>query len=255
MTGSGIFIAGFGDEGGRTLIEQLETNSVYSNGKIPFGVSDIITAGIFTLNGSYAKTIKHNGEVVTYGVNDMVLDTWGEVDTWISNAPIISYGPSGVGFVNFGVVNNFIMHAPLKTFGLGARGYNQYDGTLKHGVFDSIITYGDGSVGVQISKKVGDILIKKGITTHGSIGNSLVKGVNVSLPAYALSIKNGGEVEQLDIGDNVTTLGEAVTSYIVEETGIVHNLNIDGIIEARGQRSKPVAIKDGGQTPQNFSVK
>jgi hypothetical protein len=35
-----------------------------------------------------------------YGVNDMVLDTWGTVDQWIAHAPVVSYGPSGIGFVN-----------------------------------------------------------------------------------------------------------------------------------------------------------
>lgn len=87
---------------------------MYSNGKIPPGVSDYITAGIF---GTTAN------EVITDGINDMVLDVWGTVVDWISNAPIISYGPSGVGFVNFGTVKNFTINAPLQTFGLGARGY------------------------------------------------------------------------------------------------------------------------------------
>lgn len=45
-------------------------------------------------------TVEHHGELVTYGVNDMVLDTWGKVEKWVSNFPIVSFGPSGIGFVN-----------------------------------------------------------------------------------------------------------------------------------------------------------
>lgn len=254
VIGSGIFIAGFGDEGGKTEVTNLETKAVYSNGKIPYGVSDFITAAVFIVNGTFAKNITHNGEIVTYGVNDMVLDTWGEVDTWESNQPVISYGPSGIGFVNFGIVNHFIMHAPLKTFGQGARGYNQYDGTLKDGIFDSIATYGDGSVGIQISKKVGNITIKNGITTHGGVGNSLVKGINILLPAYALSIKDGGEINNIEIKGNLTTYGSDVTTYIVEKGGIVHHLEVDGDVEAKGNGSQPMEIEKGGLSTQNFSV-
>ena len=32
--------------------------------------------------------------VVTYGVNDMVLDNWGVVDSWTAEQKITSYGPS-----------------------------------------------------------------------------------------------------------------------------------------------------------------
>ena len=71
----------------------------------------------------------------------------------------------------------------MVTHGLGARGFNQYDGTIRHIKFDSIETFGDGSIGVQVSKPVGTVVFDKGITTHGSVGNTLVKGVNMPLPA------------------------------------------------------------------------
>lgn len=153
VSGSGVFISGFGDQGGKTIISKLHTKAVYSNGKIPLGVADYITAGVFVLYGAHANEVVTDGEVITYGVNDMVLDVWGSVDNWTSNAPVISYGPSGVGFVNFGIVKNFTVNAPLQTYGLGARGYNQYDGTVDNILFQSIETFGDGSVGIQISKK------------------------------------------------------------------------------------------------------
>ncbi|UKB78341.1 hypothetical protein [Chryseobacterium sp. MEBOG07] len=242
VSGSGIFIAGFGDKGGRTEVSKLHTNAVYSNGKIPFGIADYITAGVFVLNGVHAKEVITDGEIITYGVNDMVLDIWGSVDDWSSNAPVISYGPSGVGFVNFGSVKNFSVNAPLKTFGLGARGYNQYDGTVENISFESIETFGDGSVGIQISKKIGSLTVKGDVTTHGSLGNSLVKGENVELPAYALSIKNGGEADRISINGNIKTFGENVVSYIVEKGGIVGRLNVGGAITATGKNSKNESI-------------
>lgn len=103
VAGSGIFIAGAGDNGGRTEISRLETKAVYSTRKIPYGVADYITGGVFILNGAHAKEVITDGELVTYDVNDMVTDVWGSVDDWTSNAPIISYDPSGIGFVNFGI--------------------------------------------------------------------------------------------------------------------------------------------------------
>lgn len=238
VTGSGVFISGFGDKGGKTEISKLHTKAVYSNGKIPQGVADYITGGVFVLYGVHAKEVITDGEVITYGVNDMVLDVWGSVDNWTSNAAIISYGPSGVGFVNFGTVKNFTANAPVQTYGLGARGYNQYDGTVDNITFQSIETFGEGSVGVQISKTIGTLTIRENVTTHGSIGSSLVKGVYLDLPAYALSIKDGGKAKRIDIKGNVVTNGDDVISYIVEKGGNPGDLNIEGEIIANGEGSK-----------------
>jgi hypothetical protein len=130
VIGSGIFVSGFGDEGGKVNLETLTTGAVYSHGMLPYGTADIITAAVFIVYGVEAKTVEHHGELVTYGVNDMVLDTWGKVKKWVSNYPIVSYGPSGIGFVNFGSVKDF-MAQDITTYGLGARGFNQYDGTVK----------------------------------------------------------------------------------------------------------------------------
>ncbi|RAJ76822.1 hypothetical protein CLV59_108343 [Chitinophaga dinghuensis] len=238
VSGSGVFISGFGDQGGKTLISKLHTKAVYSNGKIPLGVADYITAGVFVLYGTHATEVITDGEVITYGVNDMVLDVWGSVDNWTSNAPVISYGPSGVGFVNFGTVKNFTVNAPLQTYGLGARGYNQYDGTVENISFQSIETFGDGSVGIQISKKIGALTVNGNVTTHGSIGASLVKGVYVDLPAYALSIKDGGGATTITIKGDISTYGDNVTSYIVEQGGSPGVLTVEGKITASGKNSQ-----------------
>lgn len=242
VSGCGVFISGFGDQGGRTEISKLHTKAVYSNGKIPLGVADYITAGIFVLYGAHATEVITEGEVITYGVNDMVLDVWGSVDNWTSKAPIISYGPSGVGFVNFGIVKNFTVNAPLQTYGLGARGYNQYDGTVENISFQSIETFGDGSVGIQISKPIGTLIVNGNVTTHGSIGASLVKGVYFDLPAYALSIKSGGEAKSITINGNIATYGDNVISYIVEEGGNPGILTVGGKITAIGQNSQTEKI-------------
>lgn len=57
VIGSGIFIAGAGDKGGRVEIDDLDTNDVYSTGKIPMGVADIITGAVFIVNGAHAKKV------------------------------------------------------------------------------------------------------------------------------------------------------------------------------------------------------
>lgn len=238
VTGSGIFVSGFGDKGGKTEISNLHTKAVYSNGKIPLGVADYITGGVFILFGAHAKEVVTDGEIITYGVNDMVLDIWGSVDNWTSNAAVISYGPSGVGFVNFGTVKNFAVNAPVQTYGLGARGYNQYDGTVENISFQSIETFGDGSIGIQISKPIGKLTVNGNVTTHGTIGSSLVKGVYVDLPAYALSIKDGGEAQQIDIKGNLVTNGDDVITYMVEKGGNPGHLNIEGEIIANGKHSQ-----------------
>lgn len=246
VIGSGVFISGAGDNGGRVDLINLHTNAVYSNGMLPYGVADIITGGIFVVNGVKADKVAHDGEIVTYGVNGMVLDTWGEVGTWTCNAPVVSHGPSGVGFVNFGKVKKFILNAPLITYGLGARGYNQYDGTVDDIALQSVTTYGDGSVAIQISKEIGKLTVKGDITTHGSTGNSLVKGVNVQLPAIPLSIKEGGKVKEIFVGGNLISSGDGVTTLSVD-AGIVEKIDIHGEIIANGENSKLVDVINGGQ--------
>ena len=243
VSGSGIFIAGFGDTGGKVTISKLHTKSVYSNGKIPPGVSNFITGGVFVLNGAHAKEVITDGEVITYGTNDMVLDVWGTVDNWTSNGTVISYGASGVGFVNFGTVKDFTVNAPLQTYGTGARGYNQYDGTVENIKFKSIETFGNGSVGVQISKKIGNLTVLENIITHGSLGSSLVQGHYVDLPAYGLSIKDGGSVNNITINGNIETNGDNVVSYIKEKGGKVQKIEVKGELKAKGKNSKKESIE------------
>lgn len=236
VIGSGIFVCGFGDEGGKVNLETLTTGAVYSNGLLPFGTADIITAAVFIVYGVEAKMVEHHGELVTYGVNDMVLDTWGKVDQWVSHNSIVSYGPSGIGFVNFGTVKDFAAQ-DITTYGLGARGFNQYDGTVDNITFKSITTHGDGSIGIQVSKPIGNMTVEENVTTYGSVGNSLVKGVLTELAANAISIKEGGKVDSLIIHGDIITYGDNVTNYALEG-GEVKKFQIDGEMIVHGQNSK-----------------
>lgn len=247
VRGSGVFISGFGDEGGTVEIEELTTNEVHATGAIPFGVANIITAGVFIVYGAHAKRIVHKGTTATYGVNDMVLDAWGSVDLWRAEGRVVSYGPSGVGFVNFGTVRTFEALGSVETYGLGARGYNQYDGTLESGTFSSIETFGDGSVGIQVSKQVGSICVQRGITTHGGIGNTLVKGKNVELAAIALSVKDGGSIGALEVGGDLVTHGAQVDALSVEAGGSIGGGSIAGEVVVHGDGARGVNIAPGAQ--------
>jgi hypothetical protein len=248
VIGSGIFVSGYGDKGGWVLLSNLTTGAVYANGMLPYGTADMITGGVFIVFGVKAKTVTHHGEVVTYGVNDMVLDTWGSVDSWTANEKLISYGPSGIGFVNFGTVNTFVAKKEIITYGLGARGFNQYDGTVNTIRLKSITTYGDGSIGIQISKPIGSIVVEEGITTHGAVGNTLVKGVLMPLPAVAISIKPGGAVQSLMVKGDIVTYGDNVNTYTVEG-GKLDKISIKGLIAAKGKNANAIVIYKGGITP------
>lgn len=248
VIGSGVFVSGFGNDGGYVDVDHLTTGAIYSTGMLTYGTADFITAGVFVVYGVRAENVENQEEVVTYGVNDMVLDNWGAVGTWKARAPIVSYGPSGIGFVNFGSVRSFVATREIVTFGAGARGFNQYDGTVDSISFDSITTHGDGSIGIQVSKPIGSLRIERDLTTHGSIGNTLVKGVNMMLPADALSVKRGGSIDSVSIGGDIVTYGANVVSYKIEG-GEVLAVQVSGRISAHGEGAKAVELLDGGRSP------
>mgnify|MGYP000025125568 FL=1 len=238
VIGSGIFISGFNDFGGQVEINTMTIKNVYSTGLLPQGVANIITGAVFIVYGARVHNLHQFGSATTYGVNDMVLDAWGRVDKWIVEGEVTSYGQSGVGFVNFGRVDYFEAKSAISTYGVGARAYNQYDGTLLEGHFSDINTYNDGAVGIQISKKVGQLHIHGSISTYGSIGQSLVKGVNVDLPAYVFSIKDGGRIENLYVKGSFISHGAGVTTITMEEGAEIKTVKIDGEITAKGTNSQ-----------------
>ena len=233
VRGSGIFVSGAGDVGGRLVISRLETGAVYSDGGIAPGTPDKIAGGVFVVYGAFVDSVHNLGPVTTYGPNDMVLDNWGAVDNWVAENKITSYGPSGVGFVNFGKISRLQVNAPIETFGKGARGFNVYTGTVQCAEFERLVTHGDGAVGIQISQPVGRIMVRRGVETHGSIGDSLVKGVVTRLAATALSIKPGGAALEISIDGGLVTRGEGVEP--LELHGLIEVLTVRGRLEAIGK--------------------
>jgi hypothetical protein len=233
VRGSGIFVSGGGDGGGRLVASRLETGAVHSDGGIALGTPDRITGGVFVVSGAFVDEVRNHGPVTTYGPNDMVLDNWGAVGHWVAEEKITSFGSSGIGFVNFGTVDRLQVNAPIETFGQGARGFNVYTGTVNAAEFDRIVTHADGAVGIQISQPVGRITVRRGIETYGGTGESLVKGVVVTLSAIALSIKPGGSARQIAIAGGLMTHGEGI--HPLELHGVVGSLQIiDGFAAAGG---------------------
>jgi hypothetical protein len=238
VRGSGVFVSGAGDTGGRLIVQRLETGPVYSDGGIAPGTPNRISAGVFVVYGARVSRVSNNGPVTTYGSNDMVLDNWGSVDQWIAHDAITSYGPSSIGFVNFGTLDTLTLNAPIETFGQGSRGFNVYAGTVRHAEFDRIVTHADGAVGIQLSQPVGSIVVHRGIETFGGVGDSLVKGVVVKLAAHPLSIKSGGTIEVLEIEGGLRSHGEGVES--LDMHGSVQWFQVSGgISSSSSTRTKP----------------
>lgn len=69
--------------------------------------------------GAIVENVTNEGLVTTLGHNDMVLDNWGDVQTWTAQQPITSRGSSGVGFVNFSDIKMLMVQAPIQTYGKG----------------------------------------------------------------------------------------------------------------------------------------
>jgi hypothetical protein len=231
VRGSGIFVGGAGDTGGRLLASRLETGAVYSDAGIAPGTPDRISGGVFVVYGGFVDSVRNIGPVTTYGPNDMVLDNWGTVDRWTASDKITSYGPSGIGFVNFGSINRLEVSAPIETFGRGARGFNVYAGAISVADFDRVVTHADGAVGVQVSQPVGEIKVRRGIETYGGKGESLVKGVVMNLAATALSVKPGGSIDRVKIHGGLVTHGASVEA--IELHGRIGALEV-GLAEVAG---------------------
>lgn len=243
--GSGVFVAGHGDpagraSGGRIDADLLRTGPVVTDGGIEPGAADLISGGIFVGSGAEIGTVVNDGAVTTIGPNDMVLDNWGEVGSWTARGPVTSHGPSGIGFVNFGVLNQLDVQAPVQTLGAGARGFNVYDGHLSSARFNSIMTRGDGAIGIQVSKDLPLLEIHGDVSTVGGQGLSLVRGEQVTLRAIAISVKQGGRIGRLRVGGSVSTTGENVVT--LEVAGSIDELRVADGITAWGEGSDAVLL-------------
>ncbi len=200
-------------EGGTIELRRLTTGDLYSDGGIPKGMSTLIAGGVFVGSGVDAQEVINEGTTTTYGPNDMVLDNWGKVDSWVSKRLVKSFGPSGIGFVNFGQLNTLKVDAPIETRGIGARGFNLYDGSLDHADLESITTYGDGAIGIQLSKPFGRIRIGHDVRTKGGEGDSLVKGKVTHLKAHAISLKQGTRGDEISVGGEVVAENQSIPSW------------------------------------------
>jgi hypothetical protein len=239
VRGSGVFV------GGAVRVSTLRTGEVHTDGGVPHGTPDLISGGVAVGGGAIVQEVVNRGPVTTNGQNDMVLDNLGEVATWTALALLTSRGPSGIGFVNFGSIDRLDVRAPIRTYGSGARGFNFYDGSLRHASFASIATEGDGAIGVQVSRPLPALEIAGDLTTSGGEGRSLVRGVQVVLKAIALSVKPGGEVGAIAVGGQVRTTGDDVISVEIE--GAVGRIDVFGGIVATGARSDAVHAR--GEIP------
>ncbi|MGQ3211693.1 hypothetical protein [Shinella sp.] len=225
LLGSGVFIFGGWfipvdadpghapaptQEGGTIELTLLTTGEIHANGGIPQGTSNLITGGVFIGSGVHAQSVVNEGPTTTYGPNDMVLDNWGKVASWIARATVTSHGSSGIGFVNFGDIDTLKVQAQIETHGMGARGFNLYDGSLKQAEFQSITTNGDGAIGMQLFKPFGTIIVEQDIRTKGGEGDSLVRGKLVHLKAHALSLKPGAKGNELNVKGQAIAENSAV---------------------------------------------
>jgi hypothetical protein len=257
VRGSGVFVGGHGTDdgkasGGTLKVTTLTTGQIHTDGGIAEGTPDLISGGVFVISGAIVENVTNEGPVTTLGQNDMVLDNWGDVQTWTAQQPITSRGPSGIGFVNFSDIKTLKVQAPIRTYGKGARGFNLYDGSLGEAIFESIETHGDGSIGVQLSRPLPKLTIMKDLSTEGGEGQSLVKGVQMTLKAIALSIKPGGALDELHVGGSISTSGDDVVS--VELADRVGSWDVPGGILAKGNGSDGVHYTGDGSAPTGVTV-
>jgi hypothetical protein len=257
IRGSGVFVGGHGTEdgkaaGGTVRVTTLSTGEIHTDGGIPEGTPDLISGGVFVISGAIVDDVVNDGPVTTAGQNDMVLDNWGAVGTWTAKAPITSEGPSGIGFVNFSDIGTLDVQAPVRTFGKGARGFNLYDGSLGRATFESIETHGDGSIGVQLSRPLPSLTIRQDLSTEGGAGLSLVKGVQMTLKAIALSVKPGGTLDRLEVGGAISTSGDDVVTVELEDT--VGHWHVGGGIRASGKGADAVHHSAAATPPDGVTV-
>jgi hypothetical protein len=251
VRGSGVFVAGAGpgEESGRLEVEELTTGPVYTDGGIAEGTHDTITGAVFVSSGAHVRRVETHGPVTTYGVNDMMLDNWGEVDEWSAHAPLTSHGRSGVGVVNFGSIGTLRVGAPIETYGIGGRGFNVYrpddftGPTVGAAEFDRIVTHADAAIGVQIGQPIGSLTVHRGIETFGGAGDTLVRGVITTLSAHALSVQAGGRIERLDVRGGLHAAGAGVTT--VDIRGEVADARVEGGILATGPGSDALHVEGG----------
>ncbi|MBY5033807.1 hypothetical protein K6V78_01755 [Streptococcus gallolyticus] len=123
-------------------------------------------------------------------------------------------------------VADFITGGVFVVYGAHVHELHQLDKTVTYGVNDMVLD----AWGTVDKWVVEDEVI--------SYGQSLVEGVNVDLPAYAFSIKDGGSLHQLHVKDSIVSYGDNVTTVTMEEGGSLGQAAVDGKVAALGNNSK-----------------
>jgi hypothetical protein len=86
----------------------------------------------------------------------------------------------------------------------------------------------DGAVGMQISQPIGRRTVRRGIETFGGTGQSLVKGVVMTLSAIGLSIKRGGSAREIEIEINGDIKTDVPGSSPIEQHGAIETSRLTG---------------------------
>jgi hypothetical protein len=231
--GGGAFLAGFAQDCVDSLkVSELTTGAIFTRGQITPGTPGstvYISCAVGSFWGAHVTEVKNLGAVTTFGDFDMVLDNWGTVDNWVAQKPLTSYGKeTAIGFVNYGKMGEVIVQAPIETYGTGSRGFNEYHGSIQKAEFDRITTHGDAAPGVQIGCPVGRLVVHRGIETYGGSGSALVSGKFVQLPAYGLSVTDGGNIEELVVDGGIVTHGNFVPAGSAAESSPVPAVDLCG---------------------------
>ncbi|GLH95293.1 hypothetical protein Pa4123_05650 [Phytohabitans aurantiacus] len=231
VRGAGIVVSGAGDPSGRMVpqpvpagrvrLSMLDADEVFADGGVEVGTADLIAGGVLVLFGVEAELVRLRAAVITYGVNDMVVDNWGDVERW-QCAALTSHGASAVGVVNFGVIGELTVAEPITTYGTGARGLNVYLGHIGTADLHSVDTHGDAAVGIQISQPVRRLVVREGVRTRGGSGPSLVRGEIVELSATALSVLEGGDIDELRLGGGL----DAAKASALQVRGRIGNMMV-----------------------------
>jgi hypothetical protein len=116
-------------------------------------------------------------------------------------------------------VNELRVNAPIETFGQGGCDFNVYTGTVILAEFGRVITHADGALGIQISQPIGRLKVRRGIETFGGTGQSLVKGVVMTLSVIGLSIKPGGSAREIEINGGIKTDAPGISP--IEQHGAI----------------------------------
>jgi hypothetical protein len=66
VRGSGVFVSGAGDTGGRLIATRIETGAVYCDGGSAPGTPDCIAGGVFVVYGAFVDNVRNLGPMTTY---------------------------------------------------------------------------------------------------------------------------------------------------------------------------------------------